>query len=539
MLLAAVVLTLFVAGCASAPQPSPLDRYLKSAEAFGFDGQVLVERDGRVLVQRAFGLADREQERRMTLDTAFGIASQSKQFTAAAILALEAEGRLKVEDSIGAHLAGVPADKQTITIHQLLTHTSGLPRGDIVADFADITPAQLVAKILAAPLEGAGTWRYSNAGYNLLAAIVERESGMSLAAYMRKRLFDRAGMTRTGVIGVDAPGHSAVAYRGLAPQDSIAGWRRNWRTWGGGDVFSTVSDLHRWERALRSGRILPPAQLEKFYAPHVKIEGDEAYGYGWFVTNTARGRRIEHGGDTELGYHCLYRVYPDSNTILLLLGNRTEVGGVWQRWGLQDAIEKAAFGEAFDALPSVRPAARVLGEGKWSATSGAEVEIRHDGDQLVAIARNQAAAALLWNGSRTEAATSKIERLLVRIHAGEIRPAYEEVLAPDGLQFVNDYVREWSDLTARHGPLVSWRVVGSIPGRRGSARTFAWLQFERGTVGMTWNTRDLGAGRVIGSAPGEAPPLGRVLALRSDGMLVGRDLVSGSTVEIAPASLTN
>jgi CubicO group peptidase (beta-lactamase class C family) len=531
----AVVCLLFV-GCATAPPPSPLGGFLESAEALGFDGQVLVARNGRLLIHRAYGLADRATDRSMTPDTALGIASQSKQFTAAAILALEAEGRLKVEDTIASHLSDVPADKQAITIHQLLTHTSGLPRGDIVPDFANVTPGELVAKILAAPLEGAGTWRYSNAGYNLLAAIVERKSGMSLAAYMRRRLFDRAGMTRTGVIGVDDPGLAAVAYRGLAPQGSIATWKRNWRTWGGGDVFSTTTDLYRWERALRAGRVLPPAQLGKFYAPHVKVEGDESYAYGWFVTAAAGRTRIEHGGDTELGYHCLYRVYPDSGTILLLLGNRTEVGGVWQRWGVQDAIEKAAFGEAFDALPAVRPAARVLREGKWSAAKGAAIEIRHDGDQLVAIADNQAAAALLWNAPETEAATSKIERLLGRIRSGEIRPAYEDVLAPDGLHFVDDYVREWADLTTKYGPLVSWHVAGSIPSRRGSAKTFATLRFERGEIGMTWTTRDLGAGRVIGSAPGEAPPLGRILAMRSDGILVGRDFVSGRTVEIAPGS---
>ena len=205
-----VVLAFLSVSCAS--HRSALDDYLRTAEAYGFDGQVVVEREGRVVLDRAYGFADRESARRTTRDTQYGIASQTKQFTATAILLLEQQGRLHVTDTIDKFIDNVPADKKDITIHQLLTHTSGLPQGDLVNDFEAKSAGEMIATVLAAPRKPAGEWRYSNAGYNLLGAIIEKASGTTYDAFLREQLFRPAGMTRTGVIGADRVTDGAVAY---------------------------------------------------------------------------------------------------------------------------------------------------------------------------------------------------------------------------------------------------------------------------------------------------------------------------------------
>ncbi|HJQ38897.1 MAG TPA: serine hydrolase domain-containing protein, partial [Thermoanaerobaculia bacterium] len=346
-----------------------LQTFLHRAEAFGFDGKVVVAKHGKVLVDGAYGFADRERGIRNDRDTVFGIASQTKQFTAAAILML----KLNVDDPITKFLNDVPEDKRDITLHQLLTHTSGLMQGDIVPDFAEITPDELIRKILASERKPPGVWRYSNAGYTLLAAIIERASGKPYATFLRDAIFAPNGMRNSGVIGFDVPRKRAIAYRGLNPQRT---WKVNWRTWGGGDVFSTARDLYRWELVLRSGR------FAKMFQPYVKLpDSEDQYGYGWFISP----KLIEHGGDTEMGYHCAFRRYVKDGVTVIITGNRTEVNGTWQRWGVQDAIAAIALGEEFKQLPEI-------GKGKKPrAGTYDEFKLRYDGGQLVIEARTPAA----------------------------------------------------------------------------------------------------------------------------------------------------
>src|SRR5205085_8611691 len=160
---------------------SRLDEFLRGEEARGFSGAVLVDKEGRVILSKGYGLADRARGTRITEDTIFNVGSLAKQFTAAAILKLEMSGKLKTQDLISKYFDGVPEDKRAITIHQLLTHTSGLPREHSANSYDPANRDEMVRRVLALKLKSApgAKYEYSNTEYMLLAAIIEKVSGQA------------------------------------------------------------------------------------------------------------------------------------------------------------------------------------------------------------------------------------------------------------------------------------------------------------------------------------------------------------------------
>src|SRR5512137_1359446 len=173
--------------------------YLARLEKLGFAGVVLVAKGDAPLFAEGFGLADREHGMRWTPGTVSDIGSITKQFTAAAILKFEEDGKLGVDDPISRYFSGVPADKAGITLHQLLTHSSGLTDPDI-GDFDPVPLDEYVKMTFARPLlfaPGKG-YRYSNANYSLLGAILEKLAGQSYETVLRERLFLPNGMYETG-----------------------------------------------------------------------------------------------------------------------------------------------------------------------------------------------------------------------------------------------------------------------------------------------------------------------------------------------------
>lgn len=237
-ILPALLLALAVATTANA-QPSPvpisedpaataarLDEHARRLTPFGFSGSLLIAKDGEVVLSSGYGMADREAGVPVTAETVFDIGSITKQFTAAAILRLEMEGRLSVTDPVTRWFDGVPEDKRTMTLHHLLTHSAGL-RGDFGGDYDVAERDSLAGVILQSELLWApGTrYEYSNAGYSLLGMVVEKASGMGYEAYLRDKLWAPAGMTRTGYRGVRwnlaelAVGYAADGRRNGTPVD--------------------------------------------------------------------------------------------------------------------------------------------------------------------------------------------------------------------------------------------------------------------------------------------------------------------------------
>jgi CubicO group peptidase (beta-lactamase class C family) len=342
-------------GWALPPQPEPappivkgesgkrIDDLLERFTTFGFSGAALVARGGEILLAKGYGLADRSREIPNRPDTLFEIASTSKQFTAAAILQLESGGKLKTSDSISRHLPAVPEADRKVTIFHLLTHTSGFPRNGPTGGGPDLEKATsdyLRSKRAAEPGKH---FEYFNGGYALLAAIVERTSGMPFPDYCRKNLFEPAGMTATSFCQDPIPDGIPMAHgydddhdAGLANAHSFG-----WEYRGMGGVVTSVMDLYRWDRALRAGKILDKAALEKQVTPFL-----ESYACGWYVTCTSRGtRRAEHGGNVK-GFESEFIRFLDEDATVIVLANRCNV-----HWQVGEDIANALFGEPFRVSP--------------------------------------------------------------------------------------------------------------------------------------------------------------------------------------------
>jgi len=282
-----------------------IDRYLSDLEASGNSGHVLVAVDGEVY-KRGFGLADREKEIPFTPETITTTGSITKQFTGAAILKLEMQGKLKTTDLIQKYFKNVPADKQAITLHQLLTHSAGFP-GAIGDDYAAISTDEFEKMAFQTPLlfEPGKSYEYSNVGYTLLAILVEKVSGMTYEQYLRKELFDPAGMNTTGYVLPDfSKSQVAVGYRNekLWGKPTEKTWSNEgpyWHLKGNGGMLSNAEDMYKWHMALADEKILSAKAKEKYYGKHVK-EGEGAnsyYGYGWSIVPTPRGTdMITHNG---------------------------------------------------------------------------------------------------------------------------------------------------------------------------------------------------------------------------------------------------
>ncbi len=296
-----------------------LDEAVLRAGGGSFWGAVLVAQDGEILLAKGYGEADYD-ERPNTANTLFEIASTSKQFTAAAVLRLQMDGKLKVSDRISKHLRGVPQDKQGITIHHLLTHTSGIPGNAGVPYASKMSRKQYVRHVLKPALvsKPGEKYAYNNAAYALLAAIVEEVSNTSFEKYSKQKLFGPAGLKDTGFIGDrDLDEKRQTVRRGNRMDEATAiDWFWGWGYRGMGGVVTTVHDLYLWDRALRGDEVLDGDAKRIYFKPH-----REGYACGWRVALTDRGtKKIHHSGGVH-GYACQYARYPEDDVVVVILSN--------------------------------------------------------------------------------------------------------------------------------------------------------------------------------------------------------------------------
>ena len=293
------------------------------AEDHAFMGAVLVAREGRVIFESACGLANAEWAVPNTPDTAFRVASVTKQFTAAAFLRLAEQGRLRLDDPAARHVEGLPAAWQGLTLRQLLNHTSGIPEFSKLPDYADRRrgPPDLersLARLYAFPLESAPgeKFSYSNSGYILLSHILERVTGRTFGEHLREEFFAPLGLADTAVDsnGAIVPRRAAGYFR---PQGKLANapFINMDVPMGAGALRSTVRDLWRWTEALMGGQVLSSASLAEMTTPGL---GD--YGLGLVIKESQGRRIIEHGGSIE-GFTAHLRYYPETRVTIVVLAN--------------------------------------------------------------------------------------------------------------------------------------------------------------------------------------------------------------------------
>lgn len=305
-----------------------VEGYLEKLEKIGYNGSVLVALNGKPVISKGYGYSDVERRLKNSPKTIFDTGSITKQFTAAAILKLEMQGKLSTDDKITKYFQNVPPDKADITIHQLLRHSSGL-RGGVGGDFEKITEADFIEKVLSSPLRfPAGTrFGYSNMGYSLLALIIEKVSGQSYERYLYENLWKPAEMETTGYTrpnfdkNLIAVGYSVDARWGKPTEKE---WEKDapyLHLKGNGGILSTTEDLFKWDQALLTDNILSKEAKEKYYRPALRENenGNSFYAYGWDVMKTDRNTtRIWHNGTNRIFYADFYRFIDDGVTIILM-----------------------------------------------------------------------------------------------------------------------------------------------------------------------------------------------------------------------------
>lgn len=420
-----------------------LQRAVVAAREDGFFGAVLVVRSGHVLLRRGFGAASTGGSS-CSPETLFDVASVSKQFTVAAVLVLRARGKLSMHDPLERFFADVPTDKRAIRVEQLIAHESGLP-ANVAANENELGDRALwLRRVWATPLAGAPGERYgySNAGYGVLAAIVEVVAARRYEDFVRDAVLQPAGMhdtTFTGAVPPDDRRHARAAPRSGGPDDArfhdtALAWPRHWGFRGASGVVSTIDDLWRWDRALQGDLVLPPDERRLLLEPRPR---DDSGGLQSEVTAHGTVRQA-HSGSVH-GFKSWFARYPDDDAFAVALGNERFVVS-----RLADGLERALF--AAGAPPSVVQSA----VGRFATPDGDRVELHAEGGRLHASCSGARFAA------RASAGEAEAERLGARrsVRARAIERVVAAALREPAL---DGAVRE---IERRHGRIRGTRFVG-------------------------------------------------------------------------------
>ena len=289
---------------------------------------------GRLLHVQAYGMANVELRVPVSDSTVFEIGSISKQFVSAAIMLLEEDGRLSLDDPIHEYLPDVPSEWLGVTVRQLLTHTSGIPDYEEIQTYEAyrfrFTPEQIIRVAHSRPMDfepGTG-WYYSNTGYFLLSLIVERIDGSPLGQVLRSRIFESLGMDQTRLADPeDIIPHRASGYwvdrMGVELMNRDATQPSS--TLGAGGILSSVHDMTKWDEALYGDQLLSEASKAAMWTPTVLPNGDDTgYAFGWSVGSYRGLPSVRHNGMVA-GFVASFLRLPDDEAAIIIFANRYRV----------------------------------------------------------------------------------------------------------------------------------------------------------------------------------------------------------------------
>jgi CubicO group peptidase (beta-lactamase class C family) len=301
---------------------------LKNKEAPGI--AILVAKDGKIMYEKGFGYADIKGKNIVTPGTKFRIGSVTKQFTAAAILKLQENNLLSVNDKLSKYVSDFPRGDE-VTIHHLLTHTSGIHSYTSKPDFIDkvtktISEDSLIASFKNDPYDFSPgeNFMYNNSGYFLLGYIISKVSGKPYAQYLKETFFDPLEMKNTGVhsAGIKLENEAHGYGRNNDKYDDAINWDMSWAG-AAGALFSTLEDLLKWNEALHSGRVLSEKSYRAATTPITLKSGDKAsmnYGYGLVMTKYRGQDIISHGGGSH-GFVTQLAYYPKQKLSIIMFSN--------------------------------------------------------------------------------------------------------------------------------------------------------------------------------------------------------------------------
>lgn len=370
-----------------------LDEYMNAAARERiFSGSVLVAQDGRILLSKGYGMANIELEVKNTSQTRFRLGSITKQFTAAAILLLQEQGKLSVSDSVCKFIADCPAAWQPVTVHHLLNHTGGVPN---FTSFPEYTKTMMIASPIEStvarfkdrPLSFAPgeKFNYSNSGYVLLGAIIEKTSGQSYADFLRMRIFEPLKMSNTGYDRHDL----IIKWRATGYSNQGGAWTNASYLdmtipHAAGALYSTVEDLYLWDQALYTDKLLTAKSREAMFTP-----GLNQYGYGFGILKQFARTMISHGGGIN-GFSTYIARYTEGKATIIVLSNLQQANsGRFAR-----DLSAALFGEKYE-IPGARVAIKVEPKilddyvGKYELGPNFILAVRRDGERLLTQATGQ------------------------------------------------------------------------------------------------------------------------------------------------------
>ncbi len=322
--LALVLAAPAVAQTAAKVDPARMDSVVRvDVDKGGFMGVVLVARDGEILLDKGYGSANLEWKIANDGDTKFRLGSVTKQFTGAAILLLQERGKVKLDAPIKTYLSDAPASWDKVTVRNLLTHSSGIPNFTSFDDYPKLktleaTTASLTARFRDKPLDfqPGEKFAYSNSGYILLTAIIEKASGQSYSAFLTDNIFKPLGMADTGydshttIIPRRAAGYTPSP-KGVVNTDYLDMSIPQ----GAGALYSTSHDLLKWQRGLFGGKLLKPDSLKAYLTPF-----KDNYALGVTVATADGNTTVSHGGGIE-GFNTWLGYDPDRKLTVVVLAN--------------------------------------------------------------------------------------------------------------------------------------------------------------------------------------------------------------------------
>ena len=496
-----------------------IDAYLSALEGHDFHGLALLADADRVLLRKAYGSADPSgpaaSEHPVRTDSVFTVGSITKQFTAAAIMKLVMQGRVRTDDPIHEYFEDVPEDKRAITLHHLLTHTAGLRSDFAETDFELVDREEYARRALHSQLASkpGERYRYSNSGFSLLAAVVEKVSGLTYEEFLRKELFEPAGMSETGYL---APQWAADRLL----QGSLEGesWGTvierckqaggvQWVLLGNGGLHSTLDDMLAWHRALSGDDLFSPEIRRQMFTPHVPEGGGTHYGYGWSIEQTPRGKLITHNGGNGI-FATDYLRFADDELMFVISSNRSEASSI----AASRVVRRILYGQEYQMPPAIVALEEAEYEGcvgQFATSSGAPVLVQRAGAALQLTPTDAEGFALVFAPSpavaaRAASATERSARIVEASLLGE----YEAVQAAFGGQMDIEEVARmeaemWASLETQLGGLIDLLPLGADYGRFGPRVVIA-LQCEQGTryLRYSWEGDELVGIALLDEMPG-------------------------------------
>ncbi len=502
-----------------------IDRYLSAMEAFGFSGAIIVSEGDKVILRKGYGYANREKRKPYTPETIQTNGSITKQFTGAAILLLENRDELSVDDKISNYIFPLSEEMKGITIHQLLTHSSGLP-GVIGSDDESMDTEAYLERLQSISLlfDPGSRYAYSNTGYSLLGIIVEKVSGQSYESFLREELLLPAGLTETGYFLPDwDTNRLAIGYRNGDRWGEIHEKRYqpgrveggpSWHFRANGGLLTTVDDMYAWLKTVQGRGVLDEDVAKRWTIGYVtENNGFSDYGYGWVVYDHNRwGKVITHSGSNRI-FEADFVWLPERDFFFYIQGNTNMFPAASQSGN----ILAAAFDSTFvmpplvEADDSADPVAAQQRAGVYHLDRG-KLDLTADDTRLVAKITGQSVFDLMFNHSDEQKKRFAELNERTRIAMNKMQEGQEDALS--GL------VDEETDANAATAPFLrrinqignldSLHVIGTFanaPGtwfhESGPWTTFVYAEFENWNQywNLVWNEDETYAADLQGPWP--------------------------------------